>query len=363
MWTESGINALFPNLFVILVGPPGTGKTQAIRFIDPILRKAQSVALAPNDISKQGLIDALAESKRGAVYNNIPFDYHFLALSIREMSNFMSEYDNNLAGILTDMYDCPEFNDEKKRTHDKGQFIAFPGLSFIMGTATQNLGNTISDKMWDSGFMARVILVYDDTPSAIPDFFAKATKSGELEQRLVNGFSRLGKLVGPMLWEHPAQVAFNTFRVEKRADAPVHNRLASYADRRDLHLGKLTMVAALSDLSLVVTMDHLNRAYRWLRDAESRMSDVFRGMLSHGDGQIYEELRTAMFMVYVRTGRPIPSSIIFDWLKDRVPVGSVQRVFDIALEADLFRMKAGSSEDPLWVPQAKPRAGGKPGVI
>jgi hypothetical protein len=364
VWTESGINALFPNLFVILVGPPGVGKTQAIRFIDPILRKANCVCLAPNDISKESLLDCLAESKRGAVYNGVPFDYHFVALSIREMSNFMSDYDNRIAGILTDLFDCPEFNDEKKRTHNKGQFIPFPGLSFIMGTATQNLGNTISDKMWDSGFMARVIMVYDDTPSAVEDFFVKAVKSEQLAQVLVNGFNKLGKLVGPMRWSPEAQAAFNAFRKSKKDDAPMHNRLASYTDRRDLHLGKLVMIAALSDLTMDITLDHFLRALLWLKGAETRMPDIFRGMLSHGDGQIYEEFRAEMFMIYVRTGMGLPSSIMFDWLKNRVPHGAVQRVFDIALEADMFRRKAGSpKDDPLWIPQAKPKGLSRPGVI
>ena len=45
------------------------------------------------------------------------------------------------------MFDCSEFNEEKKG-HDLRQANPLPAISFIMGTATQNLGSTISDQMW-----------------------------------------------------------------------------------------------------------------------------------------------------------------------------------------------------------------------
>ena len=54
--------------------------------------------IAPNDMTKQGLLDALVANSKGAVYNGRPFDYHFLAICVRELSNFMSDYDKQMAG-------------------------------------------------------------------------------------------------------------------------------------------------------------------------------------------------------------------------------------------------------------------------
>ena len=143
IWTTLGTNKLYPNLFIFLVGPPGIGKTQAINPMSEMLRKSQAVGLAPTDMTKQGLLDALVGFSKGAVIDGLPFDYHFMSICISELSNFMSQYDAALAGLLTDLFDCPPINEEKKRS-GAGKTIPFPGISFIIGTATENLGNTIS---------------------------------------------------------------------------------------------------------------------------------------------------------------------------------------------------------------------------
>lgn len=364
IWTDMGLNALYPNLFVFLVGPPGFGKTQALRFIDPILRKSLACMLAPNDISKQSLLDALGECKRGAIVDGIPFDYHFMVLSIREMSNFMSKYDLEMAGILTDMFDCPDSNEEKKRTHNRGQFIAFPGVSCIMGTSTQNLGSTVSNEMWGSGFMARVIIVYSDEKVQVEDLFAVSLKNKALEEGLVISLNKLGKMSGPMRWTPETMSALNLFMKNQEDGAPLHNRLATYVQRRWMHLAKLCMIAALSDLSKTVTVDHMSRALLWLTEAEKVMPDVFRGMISHEDGMVFEEFRSAMWIAYQRSGKGLSLHILYDWLASRVPAHQVQRIIDIACAADYFRTKAGTyGNDTLYIPQMKPGRLGTPNLI
>lgn len=359
VWTRFGLNYLYPNLFVLLVGPPGVGKTQAISPIEPLIRKSQAVILAPNDISKQSLLDRLAEAGRGAVIDGKPFEYHYLTLSIREMSSFMSKYDLDLAGLLTDLFDCPETQEEEKRTHSKGKMIMFPGISFIIGSSTQNLGNTISNEMWGSGFMARVIIVYADKPVRIRNVFDQPTENTEAKERLLVGLSSLANLKGAMTWEPNAMDFINAFQFEDQEDGPVHNRLAHYNTRRWFHLAKLAMIAAISELSLTVTLDHMNRAFVWLKEVEAVMPEVFKDMVSHEDGAIFEEFRTAMFHIYLRAGAPITANLMYDWLASRVAVHAIQRIIDVAEQADYFRRKAGTSGmDALYYPQPTRKAPG-----
>lgn len=352
VWTQFGRLRLHPNLFVFLVGPPGTGKTVALNPMAHILRKAQSVALAPNDITKQGLLDKLGESGRGAMINGRPFDYHFLALHIAELSNFMSQYDAALAGLLTDLFDCPDANDEHKRGHDKGKLIEFPGISMIVGTATQNLGSTISTEMWGSGFMARVIMVYSSDEVIPKDMFAKTEDKSDLEVQLVGGLRRLGDLVGPMEWTAEAREMLNTFRQDQANGAPLHNRLEHYVRRRTLHLAKLCMIAALSHESMTVNADDFASAYNWLVSAESDVTEIFKDLQSHEDGQVHEELRSTMFQVYCQTRKPIPAGVIFKYLSKRVATHNVKRVVEVAEAADYLRRVAGTSgDDALYIPQ------------
>ncbi len=352
VWTQFGRLRLYPNLFVFLVGPPGTGKTVSLSPMAEILRKSQAVTLAPNDITKQGLLDCLNEAIRGALLDGKPFDYHFLALHVSELSNFMSQYDHALAGLLTDLFDCPPSNDEHKRGHDKGKFIPFPGISMIVGTATQNLGNTIATEMWGSGFMARVIMVHSAEEIIPEDMFAVPEDMSSLKDEMIGGLALVGKFVGEMLWTPPAQAMMNEFRHHQGDGAPLHNRLTHYTRRRALHLAKLCMIAALSDERMVVDADDFELAFAWLSAAEAEMTEVFKDMASHEDGQIHEELRNFMYNLSVKANKPIPASLIYSWLAKRVASHNVKRVLEVAVAADYFRRVAGTEgDDAEYLPQ------------
>lgn len=352
IWTSLGINRLHPNLFIFLVGPPGTGKSQALNPMSVLLRKSQAVNLAPNDITKQGLLDVLGECAKGCLLDGRPFDYHYMSICISEMSNFMSKYDHDLTGLLTDLFDCPPTNEEKKRS-GAGKMIPFPGISFIMGTATENLGNTITTDMWGSGFMARVVMVYAAEDIVPEDMFAVVSQADSLGDQISTGLRRIGELKGEMVWEEEPQSALRTFRVNQKDGAPLHNRLVFYVTRRWLHLGKLCMISALSDERMTVRMEDFNLAMSWLLEAEIAMPEVFKDMVHHEDGQIYEEMRSQFFQLHMRMKEPIPAVMLYQFLSKRVGSYNVERMIQIAVAADYFRRVAGTEgENALYIPQS-----------
>lgn len=350
LWTSLGINKLHPNLFVFLVGPPGTGKSQAINPMSVVLRKSQAVSIAPTDMTKQGLLDALAGCGKGAMIEGKPFDYHFMAICISELSNFMSQYDGDLAGLLTDLFDCPPFNEEKKRS-GAGKMIEFPGLSFVMGTATQNLGATITKDMWGSGFMARVIMIYCAEEVIPANMFETQVADEAIAEEISIGLKRIGEMKGPMTWDYEAQLALVHFRKNQKDGAPIHNLLENYVTRRWLHLGKLCMIAALADERMHVELEDVATAKSWLFDAESEMPEIFKGMVSHEDGQIYEEMRQQMFVIHMRTRTPIHVSWIYEFLSSRVSSFSVKKIIEVAEAANYIQRCAGTEgDDAKYIP-------------
>lgn len=354
IWTQfkNGLR-LHPNLFVFMVGPPGTGKTVALNPMANILRKAAAVKLAPNDITKQGLLDCLSEAKRGVLLNGRPFDYHFLALHIAELTNFMSQYDAALAGLLTDLFDCGPANDEHKRGHDKGKLIEFPGISMIVGTAPQGLGQAISNEMWGSGFMARVIMVYS-SEEVIPDtMFGEDVDYTTQDNEIVLGLKRIGEMKGPMVWEPPASAMLDVFRKDQTNGAPLHNRLANYVRRRTLHLAKLTMIAALNDERMTVGPDDFDQAFSWLTEAEADMTEIFKDMTAHEDGELHEEMRSVMCAEAMQSRKPIPYQRMVQWLSKRTATHNISRIIEIAEAAGYFHRVGGTTgNDAEYIPQA-----------
>lgn len=353
---------MFPNVYVFLVGPPGTGKTVALHGTLPLLLKSRAVLVAPNDVTKQGLLDALLNAPRTFTSEGRLVSFHYLTLSISELSNFMANYDIDLAGILTDLYDCPPVNEEWKRSHGEAKLINNPGLSFIIGTATQNLGNTISPEMWGSGFMARVIIIFSSDEVVPHDMFAEVAESAVSDAEIIDGLKRISALTGPFSWAPEAQVMLNSFRLASRNEAPLHNRLAHYHTRRWFHLGKLAMTAALSDFTLNLTVGHMEIAAAWLSEAEQAMPEVFKDMISHEDGAIYEELHRAFFVWQLKSRQPVPHSLLVQWLSKRVASHQVARIIQIACSADVLRRVSGTSGDDAEY-KVMPPDGNKPGAI
>jgi hypothetical protein len=317
-----------------------------------IIRKSGAVTLAPNDVSKQSLLDSLGATTNAPLIDGRPYEYHFLALHVRELTNFMSQYDNQIAGLLTDLFDCPGVNEEAKRGHDKGKAIVNPGVSFIMGTATQQLGRTITEDLWGSGFMARVIMIYSAEKVVPADMFADNSMSGLIQDEIIAGMARIGEMKGPMGWSIPARAALQDFRHKADTEAPLHNRLEHYATRRWMHLAKLCMIAALEDERMDVEYSDVIKALGWLLTAEATMPEIFMDMQSHEDGALHEELRSAMWQVHMSLRGPLHVSIPIKWLSKRVASHSVERVFAVACAADYFRKVAG--EEDMWMPQPPP---------
>lgn len=346
IWTQLGINRMYPNLYVFLVGPPGTGKTQAIMPASTMLRKSQAVALAPNDLTKQGLLDALADCSKGSFdERNQPFDYHFMAICISELSNFMPDFDPIIAGLLTDLFDCPTINEEKKRS-GAGKVIPFPGLCFLMGTATGHLAVAVPGPMWESGFMARITMVYCAEEIVPLDMFAELSTDEALADEIATGLRRIGNLRGRMTWTDDAANVLRHFRLNQKDGAPVHNRLGHYVTRRWFHFGKLCMIAALADERMTVELEDVELAKTWLLDAESAMPEIFKDMISHEDGQTYQELRNFVWQTHMHTrNQPVPISLITNFLATRVSAFNLPRILEIAEKGGFIVRMAGTSGD------------------
>jgi len=349
VWTELlGGRPIYPNLFVWLVGPPGTGKTEAIVPMSLHLRKSKTARLAPNDVSKQSLLDALKGCGDVLILgpNAVPVEYHYMAIVVRELSNFMSAYDGALTGILTDLFDNPPENDELKRTTKSAGPIIRPSVSMIAGTATKNLGSTVKET-WGQGFMSRMILVYSAEQQMVQFFNEDLAERQEWDDGLVRQLSRIGSLKGRMRWTPEAVAAFQAWQAKGYAPVPTHAKLLEYTARRFLHVSKLAMISALSDERVRIEEGDFLRGLRWLEHAESAMPEIFKEMVVHEDGEILRELHMHLWAMWSAqpkdAKRPFPSVVLWSFLKDKVAARLIPGLIESGLNSGLWARMAGTS--------------------
>ena len=195
-------------------------------------------------------------------------------------------------------------------------------------------------------------MVYSAQEIIPDDMFATVVQSEELAAQIEILLREIKALKGPMEWTKEAQLAFRDFSLNHKASAPLHNRLTHYVTRRWMHLGKLIMISALSHIDLTVTIDNFNEALGWLLAAEKDMLEIFKDMITHEDGKIFEELRAQMFSIFMLGGRrPLHRSVLVKWLASRIATHNVERTIDIACAANLFARVAGTSgDDAEYIP-------------
>lgn len=356
---------IYPNLFMFLVGPPGTGKTEAIVPVVEHLRKSDTTKIAPNDVTKQSLLDRLSKSGSAVTFEGPPaaiLDYHFMAVGIRELSNFMSQYDRDLAGLLTDLFDNPPVNDETKRS-GAGAVIVRPGLSLLAGTATKNLGVTIGKDLWGQGFMSRVIMVYSAEQNEL-NFFADeagvetvSSETVSLNMELVHKLSRIGNLKGRVYWSPEAQKAFKEWADGNFSPFPSHPKLVEYCARRFLHVAKLSCIFAMASERMVIEGDDFLRARTWLEKTERSMPEIFKEMTMHSDGEVARELHMHCYALWTMDRKKwIPYSTMASFLMTKVATRDIKRIIENAEEAGMFDRKAGTQGVSA---EFRPRADGQ----
>lgn len=346
VWTEliEG-RPIYPNFFVFLVGPPSVGKTEAMSPVAEHLRKSDTVRLAPNDVSKQGLLDKLSKATQ-VVNRHVNGElrveeYHYLAIFIRELSNFMSQYDAPLAGILTDLYDNPPVNDETKRGNGD-TVIVRPSISMLAATATKNLGATISGDLWGQGFMSRIIMVYSGDKPRVKFFQKNGVKRDEYCPAIVDGLAKVGAMRGEMFWAQDAGDAFNTWIEEGMRPAPTHSKLGEYNGRRYMHVAKLAIVSALNDLRMEITLGDFLRAREWLVSAERDMPEIFKEMAVHSDGEVIRELHMHLWSIYARTKKPLDRALLVSFLSNKVASREIPRLIEAMEGGALIDRMAGT---------------------
>ena len=62
LWTSQGINAIYPNLFMLLVGPPACGKSRLISMISDILQDKELLVMSKDKKHTAPLFPYAADS-------------------------------------------------------------------------------------------------------------------------------------------------------------------------------------------------------------------------------------------------------------------------------------------------------------
>jgi hypothetical protein len=103
---------------------------------------------------------------------------------------------------------------------------------------------------------------------------------------------------------------------------------------------------------LVITIDHVQKAFDWITEAETYMPDIFKSMTSGGDSNVMHETWYFVYQLWMKENQPIAEHRIYNFLQDRVPAHNVERIVDVMVKAKVLEKKLGS-DGTAYQPKAK----------
>lgn len=338
VWVRRGGEPIYPNLMVMLVGNPGSGKSRAINPLRRILHGAKisednQIKFAPDDFTKASLVDAMEKAGRFVEEER----WSALYIAAHELSVLQPFDAGQMMGVINDFYDCqkPKY-EETKRTGNKTISIENPTVNVLAGVQPGYLAANLDEQAWRQGFLARFIMIYGE-PIKAPRFFYQRENPrvhNQLLFDLIEDLKKMRELFGELKFSEEAIELLEKLYGGGFKPIPTHPRLANYVTRRELFLLKLMTISSISNgPSGWIEHHDVDRAFTWLREAEASMPYVFSQMYGDSDSLSLEELHTFVEQRCKKTGGPISISEVYDYLSLRMKAREVENLIKLALQA------------------------------
>lgn len=330
---------LYPNLYTILVGPAGAGKTVAADVAYEMMLHLEDHHIAPTSITKASMMDALEKAERHIIRpQDTPsvIDFHSLTIMSNELGVLIPAYENDFINVLTDLYDGKRYS-ESRRTTKREFELRSPQFNILAATTPSYLNNLMPEGAWDQGFISRTLLIYSGRGESV-DLFEEEALDKPLYAALITDLREIGASYGRFKFAPEAIEMFRAWMKGKEEPAPDHPKLQHYSSRRQAHLLKLCMIASISTSEdYTVTGDNFAEAFEWMTEAEAYMPDIFRSMVLGGVSSIIDQTWHFAFDWWKKKGqKPIPEPLLWEFVSARAPSHEVGRIIENMERIQIF---------------------------
>jgi len=353
VWTMTKAGPQFANLYVMLVAPPGVGKSQAINPAEQLLKSTKKYHIAPNSVTAASFIDALVKAHRTVLLpDNKILQYHHIFVFAAELGVFLNTHDLNFLSIINELFDHKDsYREERRHSLKEPIEIPRPMTTLLVGSQPGFLATLLPDAAWTMGWTSRMLMVYSSTAPDVP-LFGEYKNQDKIMSGLVKKLDDVADYYGEMKWDQSAIAEMERWRKDKWAPIPDHPKLANYLPRRGtIFMVKLAMIAAMSrGETLAIRMQDVERARGWLLEIEALMPCIFRDMIMRSDDQVIEEVFQYSFEIYLKHRTPLASAQILRFLAQRTPAEKAERILSLMEKSGIFERVAGTE---TYIPRAR----------
>lgn len=350
------LGPLAPNLFVVLVSPPGVGKSVIIKNVSNFWSKTKGLVVAPSSMTRAGLIKFMLDTKKVETEDNTLRVTHSVLCASSEFGNLVPAYENAWLNTLNDIYDCGEYFSDMTRQHGELR-LEHPHMVILAGTQPKYLDNLLPETAFGMGFTSRIIMVYAGEKK-YTSLFDRVERSGKLEEWLTEDMASIALLRGDFYLSPEAKDHWDSLAPQGFQPIPTHSKLQHYNARREAHMLKLMMCFSAAERNdLKITPSHIDSALKLLLETEIQMPQIFQEMVTKGYADANEEVWSYAMQTWMTNGRKaIPESAMIKFMVGKVPNNQIKQTLDLMTQSGSLKAQTviiGGLSQKTYTPQRK----------
>lgn len=273
-----------PNIYVMLVSHPGSGKSTAIEAGTDLIEAVKKeynpgLKIIPNQVTEAALIDLMKITERIALTPTVLYPHSSAYFYASEASaSALQNTCGDFVAAMTAFYDCPKWFRKKLKGEQFPTEIENSCMNLLAGATFNYLKTLVNEQSVLGGFASRLIYVVETERQVRRTKWGSSREfDSSLGRKLVEDLAQINTLVGPMTptpgfmarfeeW----QPQFDEFLIALKSE-----RMESIMSRKGTNLIKLAMILSVSEgNSLSVTEKHFDRALAEIEDCYKDNSEI-----------------------------------------------------------------------------------------
>lgn len=276
VWLNQGIFRVYANLYTVLVGAPGNGKTTSMSISKRLIRELKDIPFSAECQTKESLVKEMCEYERAFEWGGQSYAYTPVAVFVTELSQFLGVESGHMIDFLTTVFD-QDFYDRKTATKGS-QVIVGPYLTILACATPKCITTYLKQDIISGGFSRRAIFVYEQESTVripFPEVTPEHKKAWD--DLLKISRERLLTVKGEFVWEPEAKDWFASWYTSYKL--PEDEQVRFYHRTKHVQLLKVAMLFSLAESnSLKLKKEHLQLALEALERIERHLPIIFRGI-------------------------------------------------------------------------------------
>jgi hypothetical protein len=334
VWIPQGYFDVYPNLYVVLVGPPGHKKTTAMSTCKKLLRELKEIPFSAECQTKEALVLDMAEQTKTFKLepDNTLVEYHPITVCVTELSQFLGANSAHMVDFLTTVYD-QDYYDVK--TKNKGNdVITGPYLTLLACTTPSWINLYLKQDVISGGFSRRAIFVYEtEEKERIP--FPEITPTMVAAwKRVVDYSKKLLRVKGIFQWDPEAKEFYADWY--KNLQIPESEMMQGFYRSKQVQVLKIAMLVALSEsLDLVMRTEYIKVALELLDIIEVNMDRLFSGL---GRNELNSVSNKFIEMLHMAPQKMLPTKIVKSHLFKDASSNEIEQIVQHLIQTEKIVM-------------------------